>query len=409
MSANQFLPPRRPEDVAPEPRSIARDGERAGAALRGIREMFETAPGKEERAWIALESRRHRKRRVWPLMVVVVAAGAAAIAVVAAPAFDGHGQARRATADVRAPAAADGEPTPKALRAGAAVLPGGLRTNLQTGARATWFPRTSARGHLVLETGTLEIDADAPVDVRIASLRMDGSAGRFRVAAHDAGVELTVEKGEVAVWSSVRLLARVVAGEHWTSRDTAAAPEKEPLAPASASAIRTHRAKPQAIAPSEQAGAPGGPSSTEARDCLRLAHDGVTDTAIACFEEQSAQSGLAGEIALLELARIRRDVKGDLAGAQRLLAEHARRFPHGALAVEARTRRVELLLRLDQPAEALAEAERLSGIERLFWRAVSLEKLHRRDEAARAFDEYLRHDNIERRAEAMRKRRELGP
>ena len=80
---------------------------------------------------------------------------------------------------------------------------------------------------------------------------------------------------------------------------------------------------------------------SEARDCLRLARDGVTDAAIVCFEGQATQSGLAAEIALLELARIRRDVKGDPAAAERLIAEHRRRFPNGALAAEARAFRVE--------------------------------------------------------------------
>ena len=148
---------------------------------------------------------------------------------------------------------------------------------------------------------------------------------------------------------------------------------------------------------------------SEARDCLRLARDGVTDAAIVCFEGQTAQPGLAGEIALLELARIRRDVKGDVAGAERLLAEHRRRFPHGALAAEARTIRVELLLRLGRPAEALAEAERLAGVEASFWRAVCLDSLGRRNEARRGYDEYLQHGDVERRGEATRKRGKLAP
>ena len=109
----------------------------------------------------------------------------------------------------------------------------------------------------------------------------------------------------------------------------------------------------------------------------------MTGDAIACLESQSAEPGLTGEIALLELARIRRDVKGDLAGAERLLADHERRFPQSALATEARSGRIELLLRLGRPAEALAEAQRLGGSEAIYWRAVSLTALGRRDEARR--------------------------
>jgi hypothetical protein len=114
-------------------------------------------------------------------------------------------------------------------------------------------------------------------------------------------------------------------------------------------------------------------------------------------------------VALLELARIRRDVKDDPAGAERLLADHERRFPHSGLAADARAARVELLLRLGRPAEALAEAQRLGGSEANYWRAVSLAALGRRDEARDALAEYLRRPDIQHRREAMRKQNELAP
>jgi hypothetical protein len=209
--------------------------------------------------------------------------------------------------------------------------------------------------------------------------------GRFKVATHDRRVDVAVEEGEVTVWSSVRIVARVVAGERWTS-----APEATTTLPA------------------EAGPAPLSDASPEPRDCLRLARDGVTGDAIACLEKQSTDPGLTGELALLELARVRRDVKGDLAGAERLLAEHERRFPHSGLATEARSARIELLLRLDRSEEALAEAQRLAGAEAIYWRAVSLAALGRRGEARDAFDEYLRRPDVQRRREALRKRDELG-
>jgi len=67
------------------------------------------------------------------------------------------------------------------------------------------------------------------------------------------------------------------------------------------------------------------------------------------------------------------------------------------------------LLRLDRPAEALAEAQRLADAEAIYWRAVSLAALGRRGEARDAFDEYLRRPDVQRRREALRKRDELGP
>ena len=73
---------------------------------------------------------------------------------------------------------------------------------------------------------------------------------------------------------------------------------------------------------------------------------GATDRAIACFQEQAASGGLTAEVALLEIARLRRDVSGDLGGAERALDEYRRRFPRGTLSAEAGIARVELLLRL---------------------------------------------------------------
>ena len=75
-----------------------------------------------------------------------------------------------------------------------------------------------------------------------------------------------------------------------------------------------------------------------------LVEEGAIDEAIGCFTGEATQPGLVGELALMELARIRRDVKGDLAGAEAALAEHRRRFPHGSLADEAAGARIELLL-----------------------------------------------------------------
>src|SRR6185436_14527639 len=161
-------------------------------------------------------------------------------------------------------------------------------------------------------------------------------------------------------------------------------------------------AAPATAAPAARAAAPDA-------DCARLTRQGAIDAALACFARESAQPGLVGELALIELARIRRDVKGDLPGAEQALAEHRRRFPRGALANEAAGSRIELLLRLGRAAEALAEAERLNGGDATFWRAVCLHKLGRRAEAVQALDEYLARPDGKRRAEAARMRAELQP
>ena len=389
-----------------DPSLLVRTDDRAARAVRALDEALAAAPADELRAWARLAPRLAGRRggaRRW-LRGAGVLAAAAAVAIVL---WQGRTTvderaAPQASAAIVAPApsrpAADPDPHPRPLddappgerpeaaplAAGTSALSSGVRARLSRGGRASYFPATS-RGYLLLEAGTLELEsravgrraADRPMEVRVAGWQVRGD-GRFKVATRGRRVDVVVERGEVAVWSSVRMVARVVAGERWTS------------APVPARA--------------DTSDAPG-----EARDCLRLARDGVTGDAIACLESQSAEPGLTGEIALLELARIRRDVKGDLAGAERLLAEHERRFPASALATEARSGRIELLLRLARPAEALAEAQRLGGSEAIYWRAVSLAALGRRDEAGAAFEDYLRRPDIRRRREATRELDELRP
>ncbi len=357
--------------MAREPRSVVHDGDLAVAGIQAIHEVFEAvAPGDESAAWARLQPRRHRRRRVWPLFLLLSSATAGAGAIAAAVVFragDGGGvpaPASIATAPVASPVASpvvEQLPAPQALAAGSSLLPGRQRVHVRDGTRAAWFAMSPSAGHLVLESGTLEVDAPAPVEVRVGSLRVDGSAGRFKVATRPGRIDLAVDKGEVAVWSSTRRLAVVVAGEHWRWPPPGTTDDREPPARAAASgATRRARGVASPAAPLREPTTDVSPApESEARDCLRLARDGVTDAAIVCFERQAVQTGLAGEIALLELARINRDVKGDLAAAERLLAEHRRRFPHGALAAEARTFRLELLQHGD--AERRGEATRKRG------------------------------------------------
>jgi hypothetical protein len=421
MSLFRFSWARRRSATRPgtEPPLLVRGDERAARAADAIEEMFASTAGEEARAWARVEQqldRRPRGRRFWLRGAGVVAAtslvGATAFVVWQGGRSSGtRGERPRsvaapvetaASAPSPAPSAAEaaGAPSPTTdatpserpdaapLAAGTSVISGGARARLSRGGRARYFPAPGVRGYVLLEKGTLTLEspavsrhdapaADRPLEVRAAVWRVRGD-GRFAVAARGRRVDVVVEEGEVTVWSSLRIVARVVAGEHWTSP-----PNDEPAVVL--------------------------PEPDEQPDCLRLARDGVTSAAIACLESQSEAPGLTGELALLELARIRRDVKGDLAGAERLLADHERRFPQSGLATEARSGRIELLLRLGRAAEAYADAKRLPGNEASYWRAVSLVALGRRAEAKDAFDEYLQHPDIQRRREATRQRHELGP
>ena len=108
---------------------------------------------------------------------------------------------------------------------------------MSRGGRATYFPATEATTkaspYLLLERGSVEIESgavarpdarasDGPLEVRVAGWQLRGS-GRFEVATHGRRVDVAVEQGEVTVWSSVRIVARVVAGSRWTSAPEATA------------------------------------------------------------------------------------------------------------------------------------------------------------------------------------------
>jgi hypothetical protein len=73
-------------------------------------------------------------------------------------------------------------------------------------------------------------------------------------------------------------------------------------------------------------------------------------------------------MALYEVARLRRDVLHDAAGALAALREHGQRFPRGSLRNEVELSRIELLAELGRTREALQESEALldseSGRER---------------------------------------------
>jgi len=70
-------------------------------------------------------------------------------------------------------------------------------------------------------------------------------------------------------------------------------------------------------------------------------------------------SGLGAEMALYEVARLRRDVLADAAGALSALAEYRQRFPTGSLRREADMSHLELLLQLGRSDEALKQSDEL--------------------------------------------------
>lgn len=132
----------------------------------------------------------------------------------------------------------------------------------------------------------------------------------------------------------------------------------------------TAASRPSAPLPSQSEATPVPPVATsdsmpkseqpsEGPDCLSLARRGQTRAAEACFLERAQGSGLAAEMALYEVARLRRDVLADANGALEALTEYRKRFPAGSLRREADMSQLELLLQLGRSDEALKRSDEL--------------------------------------------------
>jgi hypothetical protein len=134
--------------------------------------------------------------------------------------------------------------------------------------------------------------------------------------------------------------------------------------------------------------------SDEGPDCLALARQGQSREAVACFSRQAQGSGLAAELALYEIARLRRNVLADPEGALDALRLYQRRFGRGSLTEEVDVSVVELLTRLGRSREALVESEHLlstrSGAERVSELRLLRGNIYRNtlDDCAKAEGEY---------------------
>ena len=103
-------------------------------------------------------------------------------------------------------------------------------------------------------------------------------------------------------------------------------------------------------------------------DCLDMARRGDPRAAEVCFSQRASGIGLTAEMALYEMARLRRDVMRDAGGALAALDDYRQRFPLGSLRSEVDLSRIELLSQLGHSRDALRESEALlkspSGRER---------------------------------------------
>jgi hypothetical protein len=211
------------------------------------------------------------------------------------------------------------------------------------------------------------------------------------------------------------------------------------------------RAAPSAVPPLPGAPEAAAPAAAPAPDCLSLARQGQTRDAEACFLERAQGSGLGAEMALYEVARLRRDVLADANGALQALAEYRRRFPSGSLRREADMSQLELLLQLGRSDDALKQSDELlsssasgeratelrslrghilrkqsrfaeaareyelaegagaRGGEATYFRALCLEALGRSGEAATSFSKYLEQPQRPYAEDARRRLERLKP
>ena len=223
----------------------------------------------------------------------------------------------------------------------------------------------------------------------------------------------------------------------------AQSPVPEPAAVPNPGATPPTAAPASAQEPADTATAP---------DCLSLARQGQTRDAETCFLKRAEGSGLGAEMALYEVARLRRDVLADASGALAALAEYRARFPNGSLRREADMSQLELLLQLGRSDEALKQSDELlsssasgeraaelhllrghvlrkaqsrfadaeheyalaeragaRGGEVTYFRALCLEALDRKSEAAALFAQYLEQPQRAYAEDARRRLERLRP
>jgi hypothetical protein len=131
-------------------------------------------------------------------------------------------------------------------------------------------------------------------------------------------------------------------------------------------ALSAGRALPLPPEPAQSAAAIGSSAAAASPsepvvDCLGFARAGDAPKAEHCFEAQAAGRNLSAEVALYELARLRRDMLGKPAAALSALDDYAHRFPRGYLSGEVLFSRLELLLKLGRSAEVLRASDELLG------------------------------------------------
>jgi ferric-dicitrate binding protein FerR (iron transport regulator) len=346
-------------------------------------------------------------------------------------------QKRAAKRDQVAPVPARAER--QELNTGRNVLADGSVAELASGSKATITTTPESSTRVDLTRGQIDLvvvpqPAGRRFEVLVDRYRLEVIGTRFRVDHDGKRTDVQVKQGVVVVWSGAEHLAAVESGQRWSSAALVAVrkPVEEPANP------------PPKASPADN------PVTV---DCLNFARQGKPKDAEACFLERASGSGMAAQLALYELARLRKDALGDPAGAYGALTDYRQRFPDGSLRTEVEISAIEVLVRLGRHDEALAESARLlestagkaragqlrmlrgniyrtalrdcgkaeteyasiinepgaRGDQAQYFRASCLEEVGRRDEAVQAYREYLKRPGAARAAQVEQKLQKLAP
>jgi hypothetical protein len=345
------MTPERPEMDAP----LFRRDDAVGELLRKGNAEFGHNVGQAE-AQRRLEALLEKRAQRSPLVPALAIAAAVALAFVYAV-----GSSREApkppfeTPLAVVPVTPDTKPvvTPleidSALAQGQTHLPDGSAVELADHSKAHWR-RTKSGIHVELDAGEVRLAVNKQPSgqefvVRAGSYRFIVLGTELSVRNTMYESHLQVFSGRVEVQKDEHTVAFVKGGEHWEGPNRAAGTEKS-RAPAPREQRRAEELAPENIAP-------------PAEDCTQLVKSQAFTPAAACYARQAEGTGLAAELALLELSRLRLSALGDADGAVRALAEHQRRFPAGVLTNQAQFAMVRALAAAGHHAEALSALEPL--------------------------------------------------